>query len=95
MISQTCLTQTNMNTSLINLNEVPFNRVIFTLFVFIEMLKSSFNMIQNYNISMTSKQTKMREREGLNHFIYNIPPNMISQTCLAHYKHIHFTYESR
>lgn len=25
----------------------------------------------------------------------NIPPNMISQTCLAHYKHIHFTYESR
>ena len=71
MISQTCLTQTNMNTSLINLNEVPINRIIFTLFVFIEMLKSSFNMIQNYNISMISKQTKMREREGLNHFIYN------------------------
>ena len=39
-----------MNTSLINLNEVPINRGMFTLFVFTEVLKSSFNMIQNYNI---------------------------------------------
>ena len=71
-----------MNTSLINLNEVPINRGMFTLFVFTEVLKSSFNMIQNYNI-FDFKAGILHK--NLINIIQNIPPNTISLSCLAHY----------
>ena len=66
MISQNCLVQTNMYTLLINLDEVPINRGIFTLYIFAQKCENPASTW--YKITMTSVQTKMREMEGLNHF---------------------------